>query len=510
MTHIQKQHADILTEQKCQRLQNRPGGRRTYRVRSGRKVTSCFQGAAEQKYFDIHLLDNSGEEGDPTLCIGQSLDIFRRTVIRSYVREYFNKHGSLRFKIILYVNMARQFRDTDEEQKDAYLHSTMLVLNSMRDFNRLFNQHSEMIHKEFQTYTMNGSGWMIRDVAGALVKVVAYNPLSGGGGGGGSGGGGRPIRLQVPDAIRNSACVVNPPSDRGECFKYAILCAAFHQDMKANGRNGTQRCAYKPYLDKLDFTGINYPVAHTDVATFDRFEKNNPGYSLNIMMMKTKKIYSSYGLRRATRGKKSKGFKIHTTRMSPVIRDPARFPLYLLLLYNVDHGPKPLAHYTAVTKLTVLWEHARPTVAFNKSVSCFVCQRRFTGRSAQRRYNSHFQYCEQGLTSYNHRNLARTAGYRNLVDDDDDEKSICLNCHTCYEGGSQANREKYLSEHTKACAAHPPAFVKMPSDPVLTFDKYKNQRPKPFRIYSVRILLLLLLLLLLSYRIQNLSWLVQS
>ena len=505
MTHIQQEHSDILTAQKCQRLQNRTGGRRTYRVRSGRKVTSCFQGAAEQKYFDIHLLDdNSGEEGgDPTLCIGQSLDIFRRTVIRSYIREYFNKHGSLRFKIILYVTMARQFRDTDEDQKAAYLHSTMLVLNSMRDFNRLFNRHSEMIHKEFQTYTMNGSGWMIRDVTGALVKVAAYKPLSGGGGGA------RPIRLQVPEAIRNSACVVNPPGDRGECFKYAILCAAFHQDMKANGWSGTKRSAYTTYLDKLDFTGINYPVAHTDVATFDRFEKNNPGYSLNIMMVQTKKIHSSYGLRRATRGKKSKGFNIHTTRMSPVIRDPGRFPLYLLLLYNIDHGPKPLAHYTAVTKLSVFWEHARPTVAFNKSVSCFACQTRFAGRSGQRRYNAHFQYCEQGLTAYNHRNLARTAGYRNLVDDND-KKSICLNCHTCYVGGSQANREKYLSEHTKACAAHPPAFVKMPSDPVLAFDKYKNQRPKPFRIYSVRIhlLLLLLLLLLLPYRIQNLSWLV--
>ena len=491
---MREQHSDILTEQKCQRLQNRTGCRRTYRVRTGRQEKECFNRKVVEKFFDIDLLDTSGAEGDPTLCIGQSLDIFRRTAIRSYVRDYFQRYGSLRFAVVLNVVMERQFRHTETAERTAHIRSCYLDLDSMKDFNRIFNRHSAKIHEEFKNYTMNGSGWMIRNVTGAWVNMSSHRPLAGGGVGG------RPIRLQVPAAIRNSACVVNPPGDNGQCFKYATLCAAFYQDMKANNKDPTKKTAYKDYLDKLDYTGINYPVGHNAERTFERFEANNPGYALNIMMLKTKEIHSSGRHRSATRveGGKSKAFPIHTARMSPVINDPNRFPLYLLMLYNAD-GPEPLAHYTAVTKLNVFWEHARSTAASNKSLICLVCKARFTGLNRQRNYNQHFKYCKQEKT--NHSNLVKTAAYRNLVNGTaaaaEEEKSICLNCHTCYVGGSQDSREKYLCEHTKACAAHPPAFVKMPSDPVLAFDKHRNQRPKPFRIYSVRILLLLLLLLLL-------------
>ena len=497
MNHIRLQHNEILTEQKRQRLEGRPAGRRrTYRVQAGRPEKSVFNRKAVQKFFDISLLaegaassgGGGGGDTDPALCIGQSLDVLRRSVIRRYVQEYFHEHGTLRFGVTISAWMERQFRDTEADTKLVYFKSYMEVLNSMRDFNRIYNQHSTKIHKEFRDYVMNGSGWTLRNVTGAYTYLSEYKPLLGGAN--------RPIHLQVPAAIRNSGCVVNlDTGNSGECFKYATLCAAFYNDMKANGQRVTVGNIKKHYGDKLNFTGIDYPVGVKNEKAFKQFEANNPDYALNIIMLQTKEIHSTNGRRSVTRGgktKKSKAFNIHTARMSPFCNDQQRFPLYLLLLYNIDDNRNVLAHYTTVTKLNVFWNHARPTAAYNKSIICWTCQTRFTGRNYQRNYNTHFNYCQQN-TAYN-RNLSRNSAYKDLglLDGgggggNDDDKSICLNCHTCYVGGSQANREKYLREHTKACTAHPPAFVKMPSNPVLSFDRYKNQRPKPFRIYSVRI-----------------------
>ena len=220
MNHIRLQHNEILTEQKRQRLEGRPAGRRrTYRVQAGRPEKSVFNRKAVQKFFDISLLaegaassgGGGGGDTDPALCIGQSLDVLRRSVIRRYVQEYFHEHGTLRFGVTISAWMERQFRDTEADTKLVYFKSYMEVLNSMRDFNRIYNQHSTKIHKEFRDYVMNGSGWTLRNVTGAYTYLSEYKPLLGGAN--------RPIHLQVPAAIRNSGCVVNlDTGNSGECF----------------------------------------------------------------------------------------------------------------------------------------------------------------------------------------------------------------------------------------------------------------------------------------------------
>ena len=134
-----------MTEQKCQRLKDRPAGRRrTYRVQAGRPEKSVFNRKAVQKFFDISLLaegaassgggGGGGDDGsDPALCIGQSLDVLRRSVIRPYVQEYFHEHGTLRFGVTLTAWMERQFRYSEADTKLVYFRSFNLVLNSMRD-----------------------------------------------------------------------------------------------------------------------------------------------------------------------------------------------------------------------------------------------------------------------------------------------------------------------------------------------------------------------------------------
>ena len=488
--HVRAAHPRILNEERSQRLEGKTKKRgRTYRLTTGRPEKSFCKRRCTSNYFDIVLLDDNNQPADrpariPALCVGESLDSFRDAVIRPHVRRYFNQFGSLRFNIRLRVVMERAFRYSSDDEQVKFFNSHSLPLNSMSDFTRVYNDHCQKIHHEFRTMLVNGSGWTLKNITGIYCNIMAYRPFRGGFNQDSGAGPSRPIHLQVPAQIRNSGCVVNLSSSDNDCFKYAVLCAAFYNEMKEKNLRPGNISSYNSYLNKLNFDGIEFPVKLSNEKAFQLFEANNTDFSLNIMTLKTDELHSTPGRRTRTRTSKNdkkkhvrKVFNIHTWRTSPFIRD--RFPLYLLLLYN----PRTtLAHFTTVTKLDVLLQHARPTTSYHKSIVCFECKSTFTGINRQRNYNIHFNYCTKKIYT---RNLVRTSVYKNLKTiEDTRNKSVCLNCHTCYTGGSKQLREEYLKNHLKNCLAHPPAVVKIPSNPIITFDKHRKQRQKPFRIYS--------------------------
>ena len=485
LDHLRVIHSNLLDEARTQRLQGRKS-KRTYRINTGRPKKSFMKSRIEQRYFDINML--STEEGteriinNPTLCVGEALDAYRNHVIRPYIQEFFNHHGSIRFSIQLRVVMEKALRYTSDDEQIAHFNSFSLELPSMRDFNQIYNSHSQKIHQEFNTFTVNGSGWTIKNITGCYVKIAVHRPFRGGtnvipsrlttnntfr----------RPIHLQVPDQIRNSGCVVNLNTSDDMCFKYSILCAIYYMEIKAKNLRPNNISSYKPYLEKINFDGIKFPVKLHEKA-FKKFEENNTDFALNILTIQTNILHPTLGRRTKTRNYKTgkkKALNIHCWRTSPFLAD--RFPIYLLLLYNPRTS---LSHFTTVTKLNVLLAHNSPVKTYKQKKICMECRTSFSGVNCQRNYNIHFRYCKSRLYT---RNLTRTSAYRNLGVGDRN-KSFCLNCHTYYEDEDRNVREQHLKKHQKYCLVNPPALIKIPTNTVLTFNNYKKQREKPFRIYS--------------------------
>ena len=323
---------------------------------------------------------------------------------------------------------------------------------------------------------VNGSGWSIKNITGVHVNVSAWRPFRGGGDV--TPNLDKQIHLQVPWQIRNSNCVVNLKSSQGLCFQYATACGAFYQSIKKNGKKPSNLCSYKNYLGKLNFQGLTFPLKHSK-RNYELFEKLNPAYSLNILTLETDELYSRS--KRLTRPvnkllKKRKTFNINVSRTSPYLED--RIPLYILLLYNTKTG---LSHYTTVTKLEVLLGHNSPTLEKGRSIICFKCKQRFCGDNRSRNFVIHQNYC---LSDINTKNLSKSSYYRNLGDiSDTTNKSVCLNCHNFYHGGTKKSREKYLRRHRRLCQINPPAIVKLPKHNIMTFDKIRTQRRAPFVMY---------------------------
>ena len=70
--------------------------------------------------------------------------------------------------------------------------------------------------------------------------------------------------------------IINVRNKDNRCFEYAILSAQHHKKIKTKPEKPSK---YKKYLNKLDFTGIEFPVSLNDI---DKFEKNNPGIRVNV------------------------------------------------------------------------------------------------------------------------------------------------------------------------------------------------------------------------------------
>ena len=76
------------------------------------------------------------------------------------------------------------------------------------------------------------------------------------------------------------------PDDK--CFQYAVIVALNHEEINWNPERVSN---IKPFINKYNWKGINYPTKKDDWKTS---EKNNPTTALNILYIKEKEICPAY------------------------------------------------------------------------------------------------------------------------------------------------------------------------------------------------------------------------
>jgi hypothetical protein len=81
--------------------------------------------------------------------------------------------------------------------------------------------------------------------------------------------------IPTPASLMAKHVLINDynPND-SMCFVWAVLSALYPCK-----KNAERVSKYRPYLNSIDLTGLNYPVPVNRVA---RFEKNNPTISINV------------------------------------------------------------------------------------------------------------------------------------------------------------------------------------------------------------------------------------
>ena len=85
-----------------------------------------------------------------------------------------------------------------------------------------------------------------------------------------------------PDWIKKKKSITNPKNIDDKCFQYAVTVVLNYGEVKWNPERVSD---IKPFINKYNWKGINYPTKIDDWKTF---EKNNPTIALNLLYIKEK------------------------------------------------------------------------------------------------------------------------------------------------------------------------------------------------------------------------------
>ena len=115
-----------------------------------------------------------------------------------------------------------------------------------------------------QQWISEGSAWIIKSVDGHFINVVRYRPLRGS------------SYIPLPKELQNSAKgIINMKNNDDECFRW---CHIRHLLPQNKDPQRIKECD-KKYVEKLDYSGIKFPVS---VKQYNKIEKQN---SINVNVL---------------------------------------------------------------------------------------------------------------------------------------------------------------------------------------------------------------------------------
>ena len=77
--------------------------------------------------------------------------------------------------------------------------------------------------------------------------------------------------------------MINPKNNNEQCFKWAVIAALHHEEIKQN----PERISLLQQ-DQYNWNGLEFPLA---IQKISKFEKNNPGIAVNLLFSKNESIY---------------------------------------------------------------------------------------------------------------------------------------------------------------------------------------------------------------------------
>ena len=117
--------------------------------------------------------------------------------------------------------------------------------------------------------------------------------------------------------------MINPQNKDEECFKWAIIEALHHEEIK---HLPEEISLLRSYENQYNWKGLEFPVS---IKKIDKIEKNNPGIAVTVLF-RNKKNQNIYTARRSERNVKCKkqvnllmivdGVKRHYTAIKSISR----------------------------------------------------------------------------------------------------------------------------------------------------------------------------------------------
>ena len=215
------------------------------------------------KSFEINIKNNK----DPLAQMQNT-----RKAIEYRVITLLNEMKGLKYVETLKVTFEKISADEIVE-KSAYFNSTpQTIINQMEIADSLQSSKQQILNKIAQ-WISEGSGWTIKSVDSHYLNIVKYKPLKGS------------SYIQLPSELRMKG-LINIKNVDNECFRWCHIRHLNPQDKDPQRIKKVD----KPYIEKLDYSGIEFPVT---IKQFNKIEKQN-SININVFGYEDKQPYPIY------------------------------------------------------------------------------------------------------------------------------------------------------------------------------------------------------------------------
>ena len=153
------------------------------------------------------------------------------------------------------------------ERSEGHFHSHMETVTASTNTLNMFDLISARLIELVQKYENERSGWVFDHVVDLRIHINPFQPFSGS------------SYIPLPSKLAAKKAIINVKNEKDqECFKWAVTSAVFPREKNAERLNKEMR----ENSEKLDWSGIEFPVSALATNQVDKFEKQN-SYGINIL-----------------------------------------------------------------------------------------------------------------------------------------------------------------------------------------------------------------------------------
>ena len=208
----------------------------------------------EEKLHEI-IYKVSGYK-DPYKCFQRYKTRLKRVLLKSL------KNSSIKFFVTMKVRMFKKGADGSRVYDVVWFYGGTYNCLTEAEVDQHLNQTSQMLNHNFETFSTNGSGWILERVEKISLKVAKRNLDKKGA-----------SYIQTPKSIKNKYAVINVQNKDLRCFEYSILAAMHHKELQ----NPYRASSYKKWINK-EFDMREFPQPMTP-KMIHKFEEK---YSISI------------------------------------------------------------------------------------------------------------------------------------------------------------------------------------------------------------------------------------
>ena len=179
-----------------------------------------------------------------------------RLLIKNNLLKVLKEMKGLKFNEVLKITFEKQKGNELIEEKPYFNTKKQTLTNEVEITNFLETTQQQIVNK-IEQWISKGSAWIIKSVDGHFINVVRYRPLRGS------------SYIPLPKELQNPAKgIINIKNNDDECFRW---CHIRHLLPQNKDPQRIKKCD-KKYVEKLDYTGIEFPVS---VKQYNKIEKQN-------------------------------------------------------------------------------------------------------------------------------------------------------------------------------------------------------------------------------------------